>query len=547
MKLIRRTSRKRTTFLALLLASTSIFTGQKVYEYSAEPSAEKDCSPFFTDSTAAATMPGTTPESPPVDNQRVKAIRESLPWVQKGGDINDASCLSRTSVYGVVQVRTVDDIKAALAFAKSKNLKVSLAGARHSMGGHAFFKNALVLDITQFNKMSLDENSKVLTVQSGATWHDIQSLLHPKYAVKAMQSTDIFTVGGSISVNAHGMDHQVGAIGKTIRSMNLLLPDGTVKKLSRTENQELFNLVIGGYGLFGIILDVELDVTDNVVYRSGRRIIDYQAFPDVFNKELAADKGLGLMYAHLSTAPQSFLRETILYTYNDSGITDAQIPPLEEVSSTKLRRFVINFSKRGSIPMRIKWFAEKYIEPRMESCSITRNQAMKDGEACLISRNEPMHDSVKYLKNNLKNDTDILQEYFVPRAQLVPFIDGLRQIMTENEVNVLNASIRVVHQEDNFLNYAPADMFSVVLYINQETTDAGNQKMSMVTQKFIDLTLSHQGRFFLPYQLHYTPEQLQQSYPEIAAFFKAKKQYDPDLVLTNTFYEKYANSLPQAN
>jgi len=25
-----------------------------------------------------------------------------------------------------------------------------------------------------------------------------------------MQSTDIFSVGGSISVNAHGMDHQAG-------------------------------------------------------------------------------------------------------------------------------------------------------------------------------------------------------------------------------------------------------------------------------------------------------------------------------------------------
>jgi FAD/FMN-containing dehydrogenase len=292
---------------------------------------------------------------------------------------------------------------------------------------------------------------------------------------------------------------------------------------------------------------VELEVTDNVVYNSGRRIIDYRAFPDVFEQELAPNKGLGLMYAHLSTAPQSLLRETILYTYNDSGITDAEVPALEEVSSTKLRRFVLNFSKRGSIPMRIKWFAEKYIEPKMESCSVTRNQAMKDGEACLISRNEPMHDSVKYLKNNLTNDTDILQEYFVPRDQLVPFIDGLREIVTTHEANLLNASIRVVHREDNFLTYAPTDMFSVVLYINQETTDAGNQKMTVVTQKLIDLTLQHNGRFFLPYQLHYTVEQLHQSYPEIAAFFEAKKRYDPDLVLTNTFYEKYAHSQPKAN
>src|SRR6185503_13601595 len=118
-------------------------------------------------------------------------------------------------------------------------------------------------------------------VQSGATWHDIQTYLHPLYAVKAMQSTDIFTVGGSIAVNAHGMDHQAGSVGRTVRSLSVLLPDGTLQRASPTENQELFNLVVGGYGLFGIVLDADLDVTDNVIYTTGRQVIDYTTFPDL--------------------------------------------------------------------------------------------------------------------------------------------------------------------------------------------------------------------------------------------------------------------------
>jgi hypothetical protein len=47
----------------------------------------------------------------------------------------------------------------------------------------------------------------------------------------------------------------------------------------------------------------------------------------------------------------------------------------------------------------------------------------------------------------------------------------------------------------------------------------------------------------LPYQLHYTANQLRRSYPEIEAFFKAKEVYDPAHVLTNTFYEKYAPAI----
>ena len=85
-----------------------------------------------------------------------------------------------------------------------------MAGVRHSMGGHAFAPAPCVLDMTRFNAHPLDAERRIVTVQSGATWHDIQHQLHPRFAVKAMQSTDIFTVGGSISVNAHGMDHRAG-------------------------------------------------------------------------------------------------------------------------------------------------------------------------------------------------------------------------------------------------------------------------------------------------------------------------------------------------
>ena len=121
----------------------------------------------------------------------------------------------------------MDDIRNALQFARENKLRVSIAGVRHRMGGQAFYKNNLVLDMRGFNQIRLNEAQKTITVQSGATWHDIQSFLHSRYAVKAMQSTDIFTVGGSISVNAHGMDHRAGSVGSSIQSMRVMLADGS--------------------------------------------------------------------------------------------------------------------------------------------------------------------------------------------------------------------------------------------------------------------------------------------------------------------------------
>jgi FAD/FMN-containing dehydrogenase len=542
---------KRRSIFALVVASTGVFAGQKAYQYSADPVGEKSCPPMIenadpaTAERARAPFAGTSATASlltdrPVAARIAFATRPAAPrWAQQGGTINDASCLNQTPVHGIVHIRSEDDIKTALEYARANGLKVSIAGVRHSMGGQAFSRNALVLDMRQFNSIALDPNARTIRVQSGATWHDIQNLLHPRFAVKAMQSTDIFTVGGSISVNAHGMDHQVGAIGQTIRWMRVLLPSGEIMRVSRTENRELFDLVVGGYGLFGIVLDAELEITDNVVYESGRQLIRYQEFPALFQNTIANDPKVGLMYGHLSTAPGSLLDEMIVYTYTETDAADATIPPLTEVSNVKLRRLILNASKHGSIAKRIKWFTEKHVEPRVESCSVTRNQAMKDGEACLVSRNEPMHDSVPYLKNNLPNDTDILQEYYVPRDQLIAFVDGLRGIVRDNDVNLLNASVRVVHGESNTLNYAPTEMFAIVLYVNQPTTPEGNRQMGETTRRIIDLALDHGGTFFLPYQLHYTPDQLRRAYPSIDEFWTAKRRYDPQELFTNTFYERF--------
>ena len=100
--------------------------------------------------------------------------------------------------------------------------------------------------------------------------------------------------------------------------------------------------------------------------------------------------------------------------------------------------------------------------------------------------------------------------------------------------------------EQNALSYAPRPAFSVVLYVNQPTTAEGNAAMAELTRSLIDLTIAHGGRFFLPYQLHYTPEQLQRSYPEIGAFFAAKQRWDPGGLFRNSWYDLYAPAITSA-
>ena len=161
---------------------------------------------------------------------------------------------------------------------------------------------------------------------------------------------------------------------------------------------------------------------------------------------------------------------------------------------------------------------------------------MGEGEACLVTRNNPMHDSVPYLFNDLAGETDILHEYFIPRAAYGPFIAEARAILRNQSLPVLNASVRVVHKEDIALTYAPEPAFALVLYINQPADEQGNASMRTLTRALIDATIRHGGRFFLPYQLHYTAAELRASYPELPAFLAAKLRYDPAELFSSTFY-----------
>src|SRR5882757_7999387 len=95
--------------IALLVAVFGVVSFRKVQALAADPVGEKDCRP--------AESGG---ELGKMELERVKAIAPlaGVKWSQLGGSINDASCLNKTEIYGVVEVHGIDDIANALKFAR---------------------------------------------------------------------------------------------------------------------------------------------------------------------------------------------------------------------------------------------------------------------------------------------------------------------------------------------------------------------------------------------------------------------------------------------
>ena len=151
---------KRRAFVAsFLLTCVAVFSGKKVSYYSSAPTQPKTCDFIF--------------PAGPGDNKPTTIIAQPsghpIQLKQQGGFINDASCLNKTRVYGIVEIKTIEDVRNSLEFARANRLKVSLAGQRHSMGGQTFTRDGLVLDMRNFNAITLDRSRKIMHVQPGAT------------------------------------------------------------------------------------------------------------------------------------------------------------------------------------------------------------------------------------------------------------------------------------------------------------------------------------------------------------------------------------------
>lgn len=79
-----------------------------------------------------------------------------------------------------------------------------------------------------------------------------------------------------------------------------------------------------------------------------------------------------------------------------------------------------------------------------------------------------MGSTIESLKNDNPDTQDILQKYFMPCNNLNKFLTQLRAIVKQNNINLLNVTIRYVKADtESLLAYAPPeDRFALVLYLN---------------------------------------------------------------------------------
>src|SRR5216684_675234 len=131
---------------------------------------------------------------------RDRNVIEKLP----AGYVDDVSRMNKVQVAETWDIpadpqKAEEQLRDLLQRARASGLHVSIAGARHSMGGQTLYPGGIAINMLPFKAMELDEGENLLHVQAGAKWADVIPYLdkHGR-SIEVMQSDNSFTVGASI-------------------------------------------------------------------------------------------------------------------------------------------------------------------------------------------------------------------------------------------------------------------------------------------------------------------------------------------------------------
>ena len=445
------------------------------------------------------------------------------------GYINDVSQLNLTKVDTIIRVQNnkeeiENQLRNILKYAKENQLKISIAGAQHSMGGHTIYPNGIVLNMLPYKHMTLDTLNNILTIGSGALWDDALEHLD-KYgkSVAVMQSFSSFSVGGSMSVNGHGWQKGSPPISSSVISFTLMNADGQVVNCSREENTELFNLVIGGYGLFGVVLDVRLKVVDNVALKYKYIRLSPNNYVSYYKKYITENPDVNLVFGRLRISDKHFLEEaTLNFFVKDKSL----VAPLQPQSSVEAKRLVFRGSVDSEYGKRLRWDLE--------------TTANKISNNTIFSRNELLYEDAALIENKDTTSTDLLQEYFIPEQNFNQYIKDVKPVLKNSKVDLLNITIRGVKKDnDSYLSYAKQDVFGFVMLFNQKKTKVQEEEMKTLTNNLVDVAIKNGGTFYLPYRLHINCDKMRVAYPQAESFFQLKRKYDPKELFSNKFYQHY--------
>jgi FAD/FMN-containing dehydrogenase len=447
-------------------------------------------------------------------------------------DLNDIhSKLNKTTHLQVRAPSSISEIQLAIREAKKAGHQISISGGRHSMGGQQFGEGTVHLNMSEFkNVVGFDATRGIVEVESGIQWPQLVEWLQknqPNWVIRQKQTgADRLSIGGALSSNIHGRGLKMKPMIDDVESFTLINANGDVINCSRTENYELFRLVIGGYGLFGVIGNVKVRLMPFTILQRKVQIIAVNDFIPLVTARAAEGYLYGDFQFEIDPKSKTFMNRGIYSLYRPvEGKVD--VPDTNNEMSgenwTQLLGLAHTDKSRA-----FDLYSQFYLT--------TDGQYYK---ADTHQMGVYIDDYHQVLDGN-SIASEMISEIYVPRAKLPALFAKLQKDFRKHNVNVVYGTVRLIEQDtESYLAWAKSNYASTVFNFHVDHTPEGIEKAKHDFRMIIDRALSFGGSYFLTYHRWATKEQVLLAYPQMPEFLKLKKKYDPTELFQSDWYRHY--------
>lgn len=110
--------------------------------------------------------------------------------------------------------------------------------------------------------LAFDPDTGVLRAEAGFTLRELNAIFPPRgWATPVTPGTQYVTLGGMVASDVHGKNHHMaGCFGEHVRALRMRVGDGRVLEVTEASEPELFRATLGGMGLTGHVLEVEVQL-----------------------------------------------------------------------------------------------------------------------------------------------------------------------------------------------------------------------------------------------------------------------------------------------
>lgn len=450
-------------------------------------------------------------------------------------EVNDSqSQLNATRVHEIRTPRSIDDLQNSLRDARRQQRVISVSGGRHAMGGQQFGTDAVLLDLRSFKQVvKFDRTRGLITVESGIEWPELIEYLQVEQAGQAESWTirekqtgvDNVTLGGSLASNIHGRGLKFPPIVGDVESFTLLTADGRLHTCTRHENQKLFSLAIGGYGLFGIIVHVTLRLVPRTKVQRIVEVIQVKDLIDMVDRRVAAGFVYGDCQYSTNLEGEAESHPGVFSCYRPVA-GDTPIPNLQKQLNKE------------------DW-AELYKLARTD-----KRRAFEKYSQYYLSTSKQIYWSDTHQLSGVfaayrnvvdKNSgTEMITEAYVSKQNFVPFMGQVRKDYIDHHVDMTYGTIRFIEKDtDTFLPWATEPLVCIVCNLHVAHTNADQQQAAEHFRRIIDRAIEYGGRYYLTYHRWATRKQVETCYPQFVDFLRLKRKYDPHECFQSEWYRHY--------